>query len=428
MKPIAIRAGVLMMSVSTAALAQGAAQGQEGSGGARLTGPDYAGSQSYPKASPDTQGGNWAPGPLSENAKKNDPDAGPSTSAASQGAQSGPSRFSNQGGPNATTGNHASAEPSAATRSSDQSPSRQSLNDQSSDDMSARDRSGPGQASPESRFSQRSSLREELREAGFHDIRILDAMFLVRATTPSGRQVTIVVNPPDRNAPDAVSEWGGRWGNSGSGRSFSNDRSTPGSQFSQNGSSGSDRRSGYNPHANADQDFGLNRQFSTNQGFNQNRQPGTNQQSGANQSENTGSTSAQSSGPVRSPTVMDPDQVRAMLRQEGFSDISNLDRDGMTYTGTADLFGEEVDVRIDARTGLVLQPFALNPDQVATMLDRHGWNVREIQENGGNFAVLAQRNGRTVELQVDPTTGRTTRVDQNGGSANTSGTDSAQNR
>ena len=100
----------------------------------------------------------------------------------------------------------------------------------------------------------------------------------------------------------------------------------------------------------------------------------------------------------------------------------------MTYTGTADLFGEQVDLRVDARTGLVLQPFALDADQVATMLDQQGWNVRDVREQGNTVGVLAQRNGRTFDLQVDPKTGRIMNVDQHGGGMNTGSLYGGQNR
>ena len=59
MKPIAILVGQLMASASTAALAQGAAEGYEGGRGGRVTGPDYAGTQTYPNSSSGQQYQQW---------------------------------------------------------------------------------------------------------------------------------------------------------------------------------------------------------------------------------------------------------------------------------------------------------------------------------------------------------------------------------
>ena len=73
MKPIAILVGTLMVSASTAALAQGVAQGHEGSRGGHVTGPDYAGTQTYPNPSSGQQYQQWVPGPLSPAAKRNNP-------------------------------------------------------------------------------------------------------------------------------------------------------------------------------------------------------------------------------------------------------------------------------------------------------------------------------------------------------------------
>ncbi|MBJ6127084.1 hypothetical protein [Microvirga splendida] len=47
-----------------------------------------------------------------------------------------------------------------------------------------------------SRASQRAMLRQELRQAGFQNIRILDARFLVQAQTQNGDQIYMIVNPP----------------------------------------------------------------------------------------------------------------------------------------------------------------------------------------------------------------------------------------
>jgi hypothetical protein len=44
------------------------------------------------------------------------------------------------------------------------------------------------------------ALRRLLRQAGFQNVRIVDALFLVQARTPGGNQVLMAVNPPNRNS------------------------------------------------------------------------------------------------------------------------------------------------------------------------------------------------------------------------------------
>jgi hypothetical protein len=54
--------------------------------------------------------------------------------------------------------------------------------------------------SGQSKLQQRALLRHELRQAGFQNIRILDAMFFVEARTGDGQHVYMLVNPPGSGA------------------------------------------------------------------------------------------------------------------------------------------------------------------------------------------------------------------------------------
>jgi hypothetical protein len=69
--------------------------------------------------------------------------------------------------------------------------------------LSQNSNSGPtiqGNQTGPSRAGQRTMLRQELRQAGFQNIRILDATFLVQAQTRNGDQVVMIVNPPGSGA------------------------------------------------------------------------------------------------------------------------------------------------------------------------------------------------------------------------------------
>lgn len=47
-----------------------------------------------------------------------------------------------------------------------------------------------------------SGLRRTLQDAGFHDIRIIDAAYLVQAKTEHGHDVVMFINPPLTRASD----------------------------------------------------------------------------------------------------------------------------------------------------------------------------------------------------------------------------------
>ncbi len=75
-----------------------------------------------------------------------------------------------------------------------------------------------------SRAGQRSMLRQELRQAGFQNIRILDATFLVQAQTRNGDQVIMIVNPPGSGA---MSMTGNQVSTGSTGQNSSNGFNTP---------------------------------------------------------------------------------------------------------------------------------------------------------------------------------------------------------
>jgi hypothetical protein len=113
-----------------------------------------------------------------------------------------------------------------------------------------------------------------------------------------------------------------------------------------------------------------------------------------------------SQSPIMTPGLLDQGQVRSRLRSSGFSGISNLRRDGTTYVGTADWYGEPVDLRVDGRNGFVIEPSHLTPSQVRTMLDEEGWsNVARIDREDTSYRVRASRNGTPYNLWIDARTG-----------------------
>jgi hypothetical protein len=63
-------------------------------------------------------------------------------------------------------------------------------------------------------------------------------------------------------------------------------------------------------------------------------------------------------GAGQSAAQMDEDQVRSLLRARGYTDISDLERDGNTVSAKAKQDGREVRLRVDTSTGMVTQQAA----------------------------------------------------------------------
>ncbi|MBM6584255.1 hypothetical protein ILT44_29085 [Microvirga sp. BT689] len=167
----------------------------------------------------------------------------------------------------------------------------------------------------QNRFNQRSALRRQLRQAGFQNIRILNATYLIQARTPDGRSVLLLVDPPPMAASGTTASIGQR-GQPSDSNQGKGGASAPSQQFGSNGT----------PEMASSQD-----QFSA--------------------------------------PLLNPDQVRRDLQSRGFSDISNLSRDGYSYTATADWRGREVNIRVDGRTGFIYEPRPLTPNQMQGMRD-----------------------------------------------------------
>ncbi|WP_158295501.1 PepSY domain-containing protein [Crenalkalicoccus roseus] len=66
----------------------------------------------------------------------------------------------------------------------------------------------------------------------------------------------------------------------------------------------------------------------------------------------------QAGAPAARAAQMDEDQVRSLLRARGYTDISDVERDGDTVSAKAKRDGREVRLRVDTSTGTVTQQAA----------------------------------------------------------------------
>ncbi|WP_158287871.1 PepSY domain-containing protein [Falsiroseomonas bella] len=104
---------------------------------------------------------------------------------------------------------------------------------------------------------------------------------------------------------------------------------------------------------------------------------------------------------------MSEEEIRPRLRERGYSDIENLERNDGRFTADARRYGERVeDLRIDPRSGRVLNQSRLNEDQVKAMLSDRGWsNVRNIERDGNIIEAQARRDGRTYDVRLNARSG-----------------------
>lgn len=108
---------------------------------------------------------------------------------------------------------------------------------------------------------------------------------------------------------------------------------------------------------------------------------------------------------------MSEQQIRSMLESRGYSDISGLERDGDNFkVSEAKRYGADVeDLKVNARTGQVQDEKRLTEDQAKSMLRDRGFsNVTDMKRDGDNFSAKAKQGDRSVELRIDAQTGTVT--------------------
>jgi hypothetical protein len=102
------------------------------------------------------------------------------------------------------------------------------------------------------------------------------------------------------------------------------------------------------------------------------------------------------------------DQIRIVLQARGYSDLGRMERDGDTvFVPDAKRYGEPTGpLRLDARTGQVLDEKPLSEAQARALLRERGFsNVREDGREGDAIHATAERGGTRVALRVDARSG-----------------------
>jgi hypothetical protein len=122
-----------------------------------------------------------------------------------------------------------------------QAQGNQSSQSQGSQSQGAQAQGSQGQSRTSSPVVGQQQLRRQLEQAGFREVQVLDASYLVRARTQDGNSVFMIINPPDGRMQGA-GMGAGRPSSATSGSSTGNTGASGGSGSSGSGSSSTPTR------------------------------------------------------------------------------------------------------------------------------------------------------------------------------------------
>ncbi len=289
----------------------------------------------------------------------------------------------------------------AQTGDADRSGRQQGFEQQRQYDQRGQQQMGDWRRDSFSQSAEEDRLRDVLREAGFTRIRILDAAYVVRARTPDGRNVLMHVDPPARTAWRDGDQDELRTSRMGERQ---RDRFAAGSQ-QRNRRDGMDQDRAWQDRTSQDRNW----EDRTAQGraWQERMSQDRSWQRDRDVSDTAGLQRNQDSGPdLAAAGRLPEDTVRQILERRGISEVEDLRREGNEFVGTADWYGDEVDIRVDAQTGEVLQPERIERSQIRAKLQDEGWSdIREVEQRGDAFFARATRDGDEYELMLDGRTG-----------------------
>lgn len=111
---------------------------------------------------------------------------------------------------------------------------------------------------------------------------------------------------------------------------------------------------------------------------------------------------------AQEPAWLTPDQVRVVLQARGYSDVEGIERQGGDYVvRQAKRYGAPVqNLRLDALTGQPREAPPLTEEQARALLrDRGFTEVTEVGRDGDVIRLRAMREGTPTELSIDARTG-----------------------
>ncbi|HEV7268317.1 MAG TPA: hypothetical protein VGN83_25945 [Falsiroseomonas sp.] len=98
------------------------------------------------------------------------------------------------------------------------------------------------------------------------------------------------------------------------------------------------------------------------------------------------------------------DAIRASLQARGYSDIQGLEREGDHFrVREARRYGEEIsDLRIDASSGMLRNEERLSEQQARNLLRDRGYtDISEVSRDGDTITAKAKQDGREVNVRIN---------------------------
>ena len=123
--------------------------------------------------------------------------------------------------------------------------------------------------------------------------------------------------------------------------------------------------------------------------------------------------------PAAEKTELSIEKVIAKVKEQGYSNISEIEREGDRYEIVAkNAEGKKVEVYADAKTGEIVKEdkVSLSKDEVVAKLKEQGFpEVSKIEREGDRYwAIARDASGEKFELHVSAETGEITRKEREG--------------
>jgi len=126
-------------------------------------------------------------------------------------------------------------------------------------------------------------------------------------------------------------------------------------------------------------------------------------------------------GAAAQETELSMEEVIAKVKEQGYSDISEIEReeDGRFCVDARDAEGNKVEIYVDAKTGEIVEKdkgekAGLPKDEIIAKLMEQGYpEVSKIEREGDQYWVMAtDADGKKFELHVSAATGEISRKEQ----------------
>jgi uncharacterized membrane protein YkoI len=114
------------------------------------------------------------------------------------------------------------------------------------------------------------------------------------------------------------------------------------------------------------------------------------------------------SGAATQDIRMSESQIESALKARGYSDIEGMERDGSHFRiGEATRYGKTMsDLRVDARTGQVEDEQPISEDQAREMLRARNFSdVSDMTREGDTISAKARQNDQAYEVRIDARSG-----------------------